>query len=242
MTTSPLFQDSRMKLDRARKHIAELMQFAHDHFRAHPPEIESPGPINLLDANGANLKISIRIKSLPKESATILGDAMHNLRAALDLLAVEVVRVTPDSAGNPGNTKNVYFPFSETSAEFEDAVKGRNFHRAGEDAVALVRTYQPYRDGNATLRALHDFDVQDKHKSTIPVGSVASAGVTVKEESGVPMMYPTFPPEPPLIFPEDSVFAGALIFKTMDDLLQMIENMIRELEALVAGRSPTVSA
>lgn len=242
MTPAALFQDCRMKLARARKHLVELQKFSHDHYQAHPPVIVSPGPINLLENNGARHNISIKIKSLPNESATILGDAMHNLRAALDLLAVEVVRATPDAAGNPGSTKNVYFPFSETSAEFEEAIRGRNFHRAGADGVALVKTFQPYRDGNAKLRALHDFDIQDKHKSTIPVGSVASAAITVKDENGIPMMYPTFPPEPPLIFPEDSVFGGAPIFATIDDLLTTIEEMIQAFETLLTTRSPPITA
>ena len=54
----------------------------------------------------------------------------------------------------------------------------KNFDRAGPDAVRLLRTYRPCTGGNATLRALHDLDVQDKHQAFIPAISTAPMPAT----------------------------------------------------------------
>lgn len=79
--------------------------------------------------------------------AAIAGDIVHNLRAALDQAACELVRI------RGGNVKNVYFPFSDSETRLDEAIKSKNFDRAGADAVALLKTLRPYKGGNEVLRA-----------------------------------------------------------------------------------------
>lgn len=90
-----------------------------------------------------------------------LGDAVHNLRAALGLLASELYRI------NGKSNRNVYFLFASTMADFPIAIKNRNFDKAALDAVALLYTFAPYRWGNELLRAVHDLNIKDKHTALI---------------------------------------------------------------------------
>lgn len=70
---------------------------------------------------------------------------------------------------NEGNTKNVYFPFAETVADFPEMIKKRNFHRAGPEAIKLIEKIGPYRGGDHILRMVHDADINDKHKGLVPL-------------------------------------------------------------------------
>jgi hypothetical protein len=112
----------------------------------------------------------LRVKNeVPCHLSVIIGDVIHNLRAALDLLASDLVLMVG------GNTKDVYFPFSNDADGFEEMIKKRHFDHAGEDIVGIVRSLKPYKGGNDLLRALHDLDITDKHKTLIP--TVHYAGI-----------------------------------------------------------------
>ena len=95
----------------------------------------------------------------------IIGDAVHNLRAALDLLAWQIVVA---NEGKP--TRFTYFPIADSRKEFESGgpkkVKG-----ASEDAIELLWKIRPYKGGNVPLYRLHRLDIADKHRLLLTVGS-----------------------------------------------------------------------
>src|ERR1041385_9134971 len=98
------FAASRLKIERANKHILELNSvfetFVQSDF--HKLVVNS-------DPNTGQdvLQFSI-LKTLPKDIATIVGDAIHNLRSALDLLICNIVAKTI-----PGQSlRYVCFPIS----------------------------------------------------------------------------------------------------------------------------------
>ncbi len=80
---------------------------------------------------------------------------------------------------NGHSDKDVYFPFSDSKESLDDAIKRRSFHKAGPDAVALLREFAPYRGGNVALRAIHDLDIQDKHTGILIVGQAYRVEVKV---------------------------------------------------------------
>lgn len=152
--TESLFNGSFIKLQRANRFIDDLEQMlkafnnsqpfaARFDFSVTPPQI-------LLDWKG-----------LSREVGAVLGDAVHNLRTALDLVASELARI------NGKSDRNVYFPFATSAAEFPGAVAKRNFDKAGQEAVDLLHTFAPYRGGNELLRAIHDLDIEDKHTALL---------------------------------------------------------------------------
>ncbi len=58
--------------------------------------------------------------------AAITGDAIHNLRTSLDLMASELARISK----RPDN--DVYFPFAVSADKFEHAIKSRHFDRVAK--------------------------------------------------------------------------------------------------------------
>ena len=152
------FDGSRLKIKRARHHMGDLMNEIRAFLLREPFYLEivagsAPGTKNWI--------VHVR-EEVPADFSAILGDAIHNLRAALDLLACELVRL------NGKSDDNVAFPFSKSAATYGNALTERNMSRASLAALALMKTLQPYHGGNEQLRAIHDLDIMDKHIMLIP--------------------------------------------------------------------------
>lgn len=155
------FDHSRYKIRRARAHIGELTTEVTSYLR------RIPFYLVVEAAPGGGKKWVVRVREeVPVEFSAIIGDVIHNLRAALDLMAVQLVRL------NNQSDEDVYFPFSKTAAQFNDALKSRNMHRASPEAIALLKSLKPYPGGNDPLRALHDLDIMDKHQALIPTSDM----------------------------------------------------------------------
>jgi hypothetical protein len=178
-----------------------------------------------------------------------LGDAVHNLRAALDLMACDIVRL------NGKSTRDVYFPFSFNAAELDKQVKEKNFDRAAPEAQDLLRNkIKPYKEngGNVALRAIHDLDVADKHRLILP---------TIQDMQPVIVASP-FPPgswpgticskcgrsydnepkegtvviEHRLFFPEESPFPRHQVVPTLKSLVHEVRGVIEAFAHLLRGR------
>ena len=154
--TATLFAGSHRKIGRAEQHIKELelmirgfaKRFRQPTWRYQPGDhaVRFASPVTLAEID---------------EVGEVVGDAAHCLRAALDRMAVELVRLSN------ANQKQVYFPMGTDADHLDDQIKRKNFHRAGSDAVALLKRFAPHAGpgGNALLRMLHDLDVGDKHQA-----------------------------------------------------------------------------
>jgi hypothetical protein len=160
--------------------------------------------------DGRSFNFQMHINSVPNELGAIVGDVIHNLRAALDLTAAEVVR----SAG--GDDKKVSFPFCESEEDLDGMIQRRNFDQAGEEAVALLRTLKPYREGNLALRVIHDINIHDKHRALIPTAmGAASPIVRMWDEDGTinPQIVddPASPNSIKIMFPNELGLQGAFL-------------------------------
>jgi hypothetical protein len=105
------------------------------------------------------------ISESPPELAIVLGDAIHNLRSALDHLACQIVL----AGGGKPNTHTA-FPIFYAQKTFEAKFNGK-IHGASQKMLDLVRGLNPYRRGNELLWALHKLDIIDKHRLLIPVAT-----------------------------------------------------------------------
>lgn len=174
------FAAARMKLRRAADHVAE-MERAINAYLSRNPVLVTYGPHKEPGYTKWDLNC---IEGAPPYLSAIFGDIVHNLRASLDLMAVELVRL------NKGNEKGVYFPFANSAAELEAAIKDKKMHRAAPEVVDLVRSLKPYAGGNAALRYVHDLDVLDKHQMILPMAAWAysegGSGVGMDHRSLVP--------------------------------------------------------
>jgi hypothetical protein len=234
MSATPPFTQPRQKLRRAASHVKALEGATADYFKTDWYTCD----FNRSPDGQYSLKVVVR--GTPQEFGEIVGDAVHNLRAALDLLAVEAV------GRNGGNTKSVYFPFADSAANLDDMIKRRNFHRASLADQDAIRQFKPYTGGSHLLRSLHDLDIQDKHHSLIPHASlVTTPKIGVKMDSaGNPIGFaegklelevdPSEPPTVKFTFPDESVFAGE---EVVGVLWQLHEHVTSIVDAIAGSSS-----
>jgi hypothetical protein len=222
------FSAPEIKIQRARKHLHDLETETAAHFAANPPEFD----MQLESTPGfLGIRTSFRIPGAPEALGAIVGDVIHNLRAALDLSACEIVK----AAGQPDG--DVYFPFCKDEIELDSMIKRKRFDRAGPDAVALLHELKPYHNGNAMLRVLHDLDIRDKHQALIPsAASVASPVIQMWEDDGRinPRIIgdPTTASSIALVFPPGTGVDGRPIVQTLHELVELVAGVIEAFRAL----------
>ena len=150
---------ARLKLQRAEHHILDLNRVAHTYYA------QKPIRLMVLGEPKAD-RVTHFVKEnvpLPAEVPLIIGDAVHNLRSALDMLMFELVG---HLARRP---ENVQFPFARRAESLESTITNREANLAGEKVVREIKRSEPYKGGNRILYAIHELDVLDKHKLITPV-------------------------------------------------------------------------
>jgi hypothetical protein len=230
----PQFAQPHQKLRRAAVHIKTLEGAINDFFKTNWYTCDFTR-----DSDGYHLNVIVH--GSPREFGEIVGDAVHNLRSALDLLAVEVV------SRNGGNSKSVYFPFADSAEMLEQMIKRRNFHRASDADLATLRQLQPYTGGHPLLRSLHDLDIQDKHHSLIPHAAlITTPNVGVKlDGGGNPVGFaegklelqvdPNEPPTVKFMFPDNSVFAGKEVVPALWQLHDCVSDVVAQFAVTGSG-------
>lgn len=175
------FEAPKLKIERAHRHLRELETEITAYFHRKPMVLMVEKPAGLEHHGAHSWTVRIR-EPVPIHLSPIIGDIIHNLRASLDLLACDLVRIAGKS------TKGVNFPFCDNPNKLDDFIKLRNLTRAGPEVVALVKSLKPYKGGNIALRAIHDFDIRDKHEALIPLvsaGASPSANVRFSPGGGI---------------------------------------------------------
>ena len=130
-------------------------------------------------------------EEIPEEFSAVIGDVVHNLRSALDLLVCALVRA------NNQDDKHVYFPVAQSVETLDEAIKNGKVKRAGPSVVEFVRNLNPHRGdgGDWIISALHDLDILDKHRLIIAIGCVGEfqrAVVGLRWESSIAVTLPGF--------------------------------------------------
>jgi hypothetical protein len=104
------------------------------------------------------------VESIPKEVSLMLGDALHNLRAAIDYMWSEIGGKTITAKGKK---EFPIYPTRTLLEQFFDARPNEPF-LAGIRSVVLD-TIQPYKGGNGdALFALNRLNNTDKHELLVP--------------------------------------------------------------------------
>jgi len=157
------FIGSRLKIKRAYKHVSEiaslLQSLSETNFYDLTVEKDANSGENFLRAN-------IKEGIPADEYAPILGDALHNLRSALDFIYYETVFLC---GGTP--TKWTRFPIRDTREELvshlDSALKAKQISILVRSLVLDV--VKPYKTGNIALWTLDDWNITDKHELLVPV-------------------------------------------------------------------------
>lgn len=106
---------------------------------------------------------------VPEKLAPIIGDLVHNLRSALDIMMTEVVLDHDATAA----TRHLCFPMWQDESKKKNALTKSQVGLAAPIVRALVEAWEPFRGGRSRLFALHELWNLDKHRSIIPVMSGA---------------------------------------------------------------------
>lgn len=149
------FDGARLKIDRAKENIHELQM------RAQIFGDENPHSIAVeTDSNtGINVLSIAPAKPFPPILLAILGDALHNLRVAIDhAWYASCIKCTDFTK----------FPVRETRESFEAAINGLKENARKEVKDFLRDSVQPYTGGKGEIFLhLHNLDIEDKHRLLI---------------------------------------------------------------------------
>jgi hypothetical protein len=167
------------KLDRAEHHIDTLDEAIERFIEANPHRTVTQFQQQMSrSSKGAGIVGRVELASPPQGLSLIIGDAIQNMRTALDYLAWELVFA---NGGVP--TKSTQFPIND------DRLTQRGVSRSlvvaggvSEAASALIDDLQPYnRVDDPTedpLAVIHDLSNVDKHRSVLLMTAMFDQGVT----------------------------------------------------------------
>lgn len=218
------FAASYIKLERANGFIEELAREIQAYQDSNPATAKLDVPAG---------KIHLNIRGPGSKPGAIVGDAIHNMRTALDLMASELAR------NNSKSDKDVYFPFSKDKDDLAAAIKARSFHKAGEEAVKLLCQFAPYKGGNDALRGIHDLDIQDKHTAIVLLTHKAEAEFVARynldhRNDDHVSITATFH----FVF-KDGPFEGRGVVETLKELVELVNGIVKAFAAIPKGEAAT---
>ncbi len=274
------FLGSYLKVERAKYHIQQLKHhiqpltpwwFELSWIKAIGlPCSSSYAPVDLApDSNVVELAF-IPKRPIPQFLSIVIGDAIHNLRTALDYAATAVVRKAK------GNTAFVTFPFHEDRDQFKNApptgLKQLKLALPKSDVTKFfLDDIKPYKGGNTELWMLTKIDKIDKHNFILPVISIGNifqgmmivdgpgaqgirlnarasndasrpfAFVRVDGSNGLPA-YSAAEITANITFPIGEFFSGAEVISTLEKLTTIVTKTLKDFEKFVVSSGLDVSA
>ena len=169
---------ARLKLKRANQHVADIEARISALPKSYTSSIE-------VDPKTGGQFIKHDLANHPDvtaDLALIIGDAIHNLRCALDHAWIGTLeRLAPGIIG-----KFTKFPVYQTREDLERALRNGRVDTSVPRVFALVISQiQPYKEGNYDIWTMHQLDIRDKHRLLIPVVNFTSiTGIEVEDEHG----------------------------------------------------------
>lgn len=168
---------AQLKVARAKKHIGEF-DVARVAFLGTNPYAATP---EYYAEKNVTIFFLDRWEEVPDTIPLPLGDAVHNLRSALDYLWWQIVEVC--NGRKPDPKERPAFPMFNDLEGFEKclAKPSRKVETAAVQRTQdVLRRTQPYKGGNDTIWGLNELDYIDKHRFLITAAiGVSHIGVEV---------------------------------------------------------------
>jgi hypothetical protein len=178
----PICKGARLKIKRANKHIADL-ETCIDRLKERlvaTAHVDTNSECEYIKCDFAGTE---EIEVLEDLSA-IIGDAVHNLKCALDHVWFETVkRLIPS-----GSWEKSKFPIYPTIGGLEHALRKQEIQidiSAPNFFRFIIGQIKPYDGGDWAIRPVHKLDIRDKHRLLIPVNHYSSIGdIYVEDQYG----------------------------------------------------------
>jgi hypothetical protein len=178
-----------LKVKRAHRHIDELQRMTdpldHSLYKITVSKVRR----SVLHLDATDYQLTYRPKEpIPETLALIVGDAVHNLRAALDHLAAGILRrwhpKPPDRPFFPMHPERKRLVTDRHLTAIEEALPGA--------AELILKEIRPENGRDERLWSFNSLDNLDKHNLIIPAVSVISVnhinariGTNVMENCGI---------------------------------------------------------
>lgn len=171
-----MFSSSHLKIERANHHIENLGTLLDEFAERNPYAISIQHDIK----TGQRIFGVEMGDAIPPHASAITGDAIHNLRTALDHMACAVV-----VAGGGTVRSFTGFPFHDVRENFEANLEGK-IRGAAKDAINLFKSVEPYEGGRGDLLwRLNKVDVTDKHFRLIfAIRVISLPDITIRNPDG----------------------------------------------------------
>jgi hypothetical protein len=183
----PDFAGAIAKVEHANRHIAAFAEAAGRYFAKRPYQVvQTPHT----DTGQPGYYLYERLGFPDRLLALFIGDALHNLRSALDHLACACAIARGET---PDHTQ---FPILLKETGLEQKLQ-KDLGKAGPVAIDLVRALSPTPIGYSTLAALHKLDIADKHRLILPVACTMDVTIEVGGFEGKPVVTATGATSPP---------------------------------------------
>lgn len=154
-----LLADSKLKVARARQHLHELDVLVQQYFTSSPfSNYETRDP-----QTGDDVVLIVVESPLSRLASAVSGDALQNLRSALDLMVCDLIRVN-----NKSPTANSGFPSSSDPTRVLPKIRGVS--STAEKFLLRLKTIKRWND---PLWLLHNLDNLHKHNRLIAVGAAS---------------------------------------------------------------------
>jgi hypothetical protein len=162
----------RAKINRAKQHIGDLERAIHGELGVHPyAELH----VTKLNPDSGKVGFFAQLRDIPPDIPLIIGDAIHNLRSALDHLAWQLVV----AAGNTPNSQT-YFPIYETAEGYNKAKAKGKVKGFNADQMNVLDAMQPYNAGYEPLWLIHKLNNFDKHNLLVVADYRLTSATQVK--------------------------------------------------------------
>jgi hypothetical protein len=174
----PYFKDAHLKIERANKHIADIDKRL----------------LASSDTNGPSMHIYTKTgeqfiyygqsdNTLRSDIGLMVGDAIHNLKCALDIAYRETIRSLSPDGYSASRTK---FIVGDNRKHLESSLTKTAKVSANSPLFNfLVEHVKSYKGGDSDICAIHELDIDDKHHLLIPILTVVGIdGVELENEDG----------------------------------------------------------
>lgn len=152
---------ARLKVERAKKHIRDF----HTRFLS----FEGTNPCTVASRDDLHSQERTyyveSIKEVSPVFSMIAGDALQNLRSALDHLIHQAIF---KNTGKWPTKRIISFPIGKDAAEYPPPKFGGRVEGLGDTAIKILASLKAYKGGNEWLWRLHSLNNLDKHRLLIP--------------------------------------------------------------------------
>ena len=175
----PICKGARLKIERADHHIANL-EGSIDGLKERlttSVDVDPDTGCEYIKCDFASIKDQDAIEDLP----AIIGDAVHNLKCALDHVWFETIqRLIPS-----GDWDRTVFPAYYTENYLRPALRNLQIHISAPRFFDFIMSeVKPYDGGDFAVWPVHILDRRDKHRLLTPVVHYSSIGEIEVEQNG----------------------------------------------------------